>query len=627
LLLISVLLTGCEHVPYNSSSPPLVFSTPDLDLNGENSGTGTTDFSSKGVSVSAPEDDVLHNLFSSVDTLLVNNAPTAPLTFSAPDLDERDAGATNFSSRNATLGSNEVITPLESNLKASVSEDDVLHGVVDSLLKSDSSAPLTFSVPDPEMDEDEGTTDFSSNLPNNDLFDNLFSSEVDQTQSTDNDLFDNVFSSEVDQTQSASQTLLTWSEKQEKIDVIKKSTTTSQKNNVIANQIRNKDVDTQLAIDLANIRKKEENIPIELAQTMKEELAHKVRLLNAETALKVAEVKMSALTKSNAIVARIEDRVLRAKSSISKGLVKEMFVSAPGEYYYLKMQSKKLQAKYQVDTAKAKLKYQQKLDVLNNDVKFLRDANKSIINTRIVELEEQRIAEALVVEQKIRAKNQAIVDQLYPEFKTELAEYIDTTNQRLERTEKRILDKLESDRLSEELARKTKRESDKRQYLSDVNKKIKKDQTDYKSKSRDRLISARDAKIESIVNNSERSVKRVKSNAVQALADLKAQNRREIQKQKSVLQVPYKKKKQVLSQKSQQGRSKVLSRSSAENYAILAKEKKEIGAINREIDTRVRAEIKAALDSFKGIKKDKVSPKTANTLEPEASSGFFSSWF
>jgi len=638
LLLISVLLTGCEHAPENNSSTPLAFSMPDSD----EGYVKTTDFSLKSaaleegaaldgdgdviipVKVDLPKNDLLYGLFSSANMLSnapENNssAPSTPLAFSMPDSDEGYVKTTDFSLKSATLdGDGDVITPV----KVDLPKNDLLYGLGGDVRS------FTFEEVFGSGEVFESNVKGTNFSPKNTTLEGKETITPIKMDLLKNDLFYGVFSSEGGQ-ESTGQTL-TFFEKQEKIDAIKRSTATSRKNNIVADRVRNKDVDTQLAIDLANLMKKEKNIPIVLAQTMKKELAHKTSLLDAETELKVAEVKMSAHTKSDAVVARIEDRVLRAKSSVGKGLVKEMLVNAPGEYYNLRIKSKKLQAKYQVDIAKVKLQYQQKLDIINNDVKFLRDANKSIISTRVAELEEQRVAEALIIEQEIKAKNQAIVDQLYPEFKIELAKYIDTTSQRLERTEKKILDKLESNRLREELAREARRKSEKRKYISDVNNQIKKEQADYRSQSRDRLFSARDEKIESIINNSKRSIKRVESNAVQALADLKAQHIREIQKQKSVLQVPYKKKKQVLNQKSQQVRSKVLSRSSAENYAILAKEKKKTGAINREIDTRVRTEIKAALDSFKGIKKDKADPKTAktaNTLEPEAPSGFFSSWF
>ena len=102
--------------------------------------------------------------------------------------------------------------------------------------------------------------------------------------------------------------------------------------------------------------------------------------------------------------------------SRSGNLIRKMLSSEPENYYQLKEQGKQLEAVYQVDMARAKLKYQQQIDVLEGDVKSLRVANKRIINNRLSEMEEQRIAEALTVEEKIKAKNQKAVDQSYPTF-------------------------------------------------------------------------------------------------------------------------------------------------------------------------------------------------------------------
>ncbi len=427
-------------------------------------------------------------------------------------------------------------------------------------------------------------------------------------------------------------------EKQEKIKIIKETTITTQKNNVIADQIRNEDIDMQLITDLDNLEK---NIPIqekELVKMMKNKLNHKIRLLDAEAALKVAEIKMYSNAESNVVVARVEDRVLSATSGMRNDLIRKMLSSEPENYYQLKEQGKQLEAVYQVDIARAKLKYQQQIDVLEGDVKSLRVANKRIINNRLSEMEEQRIAEALTVEEKIKAKNQKAVDQSYPTFEEKILEYTNTFKSKLAQRVKSVLDRLNSEYANAKFARESARNLENRQYIADINQQIEQEQTSYKDKSTVSLYASRDAKINSIANNLKRSIKRVKSDGTQALADLKSSNAREHQKQKSVLHAPYNKKRQALNQKYQQAKSKILSRFRSEEYAVVAKIRKETGVANREIDARVKAEIKALLDSFEALKKEEAENKIKEEAAKKAieieklkkskeSPGFFKSFF
>jgi len=421
-------------------------------------------------------------------------------------------------------------------------------------------------------------------------------------------------------------------EKQKKINKIKQDTITIQKNNVIADQIRNKDIDEQLVLDLANLNKK---LPINeknLAKEMGNELRHKVRLLDAETALKIAELKMVASTRSNNIISRVEDRVLDATSAARKVSIKKILSVEPENYYQLKyqlkQQEKQLEATYQVDVATITLQFQKKLEHLDSDVKLLREANKKIIDNRAAELEAQRIADALIIEISEKEKNQKIVKQAYPALDDKILKYSNTFKDRLVHRENSLLDRLHAQYASAKNARKSDRELENRQYLSKINKQIKQEQTSYIEKSSDRLNIEKDSKIKSIAKNLNNSVNRIESQGVKALADLKAQNVREHQKLKSKLAVPYKKKEQALNQKYQQDKSKILSRFRSEEYAVVAKIKKERGGINREIDARVKSEIQTLLASFEALKKEETEKaKKINAEKPEESPGFFGSLF
>jgi hypothetical protein len=379
----------------------------------------------------------------------------------------------------------------------------------------------------------------------------------------------------------------------------------------------------------------EKDIPIEekeLAQTMKSELKHKIRLLDAETALKLAEIKMLASTKNNNVIARIEDKILSQTSSARKELITKMLVSESDNYFLeifrLKEQGKLLEVKHQVEVAKIKLQHQKEIVALKNNVKSLKVANIKIIDTRLAELEIQRIAEALIVKGEVKKKNQEIVNQSYPGLKAKISKYINTFEIKLSQREAFILDRLKEEYISKKSSRNSARGLKNKRYIADINQQIEQEQKIYEDQSRDRLYSARDVKVNSIIVGQKRSVNRVESDGAKKLVALITQHAKGYEKQTHTLQAPYKKKGQVLNQKSQQTRSKVLSRFNSENYAIIAKEKKETGVINREINARVKAEIKALLDSFEALKEeDAAKAKKISLGKPKESLGFFESLF
>jgi len=505
------------------------------------------------------------------------------LYFSTPKrATQENARGTNFSSKNTTLENEKLVAPIKMNL----SKNDLLYSLLSATPK------------------DLGQESFKGTV---------FSSK-DTTLESEKLV--------------APIRVLSWSEKQKKIKLIKEESENLKKENLIADQIRNEDVDTQLITDLANLEK---DIPVkehELLQMMKDELKHKIRLLDAETALKVAEIKMLSSTRSYNVVARLEDRVLSETSGARKELIRKMFIREPENYYQLKEQGKQLEAVYQVDIAQVKLQYQQKINVVKNDIESLRVANKKIIDNRFSELEVQRIAEALIIEERVKAKNQEIVNQSHPGLKAKISKYIDAFEIKLSQREAFILGRLKEEYVSKKSSRNSTRELENRRYIAGINQQIEQEQITYKDQSRDRLYSARDAKVDSIIKGQKRSINQVESDGAQKLATLEAQHARGYEKQKHTLQAPYKKKEQLLNQKSRQVRSKVLSRFNSENYAIIAKEKKEIDLINREINARVKAEIKVLLGSFEALKKEEAAIAKKISLEkPKESPGFFESLF
>ena len=95
---------------------------------------------------------------------------------------------------------------------------------------------------------------------------------------------------------------------QKEIKLIKEESENLKKENLIAQQVRNKDVDIQLEFDLNNLIAK---LPVDrkiLVQKMQDDLTHKIRLLDADTAIKITDIRMSFIDKSAFALAGFEKK-------------------------------------------------------------------------------------------------------------------------------------------------------------------------------------------------------------------------------------------------------------------------------------------------------------------------------
>ena len=485
-----------------------------------------------------------------------------------------------------------------------------------------STANFYFSSPKRATQENAVGTDFSSKdtaLENEKL--------VTPIKST-------LFKSESDQ---STYRILSWSEKQKEIKLIKEESENLKKENLIAQQVRNKDVDIQLEFDLNNLIAK---LPVDrkiLVQKMQDDLTHKIRLLDADTAIKITDIRMLSIDKSAFALAGVEKKVLSAKSTAEDGVIEHIFATEPDRYYRIREEEKALHVQYIVDMERIKLqsKNNPRLDILEKDVQAFEAANKKIINTRIAELEAQRVAEALIIEVKVKVKHQAIIDAFRAKSESSLKEYGDTVEHELAVAEKVALDQLESKNNRAILSRESQRRADNKQYIREIKKKIQQAQLTHEKKVRDTSTPSRDARVIAIANNLNNSIKYIEASRVQTLASLKAQQEQLHQSKKRSLKASFGAKEQILIQISKQKELKVLSLFKTENSAILSKENKAIEAINKEINARVRDEIKVALESFEAIRKEEAAirkEEAANAKKIKAeklkeSPGFFKSLF
>jgi len=79
------------------------------------------------------------------------------------------------------------------------------------------------------------------------------------------------------------------------------------------------------------------------------------------------------------------------------------------------------------------------------------------------------------------------------------------------------------------------------------------------------------------------------------LSSLESENQGQLKKENGVLQTIYNKNKRDLIQKSKQAKSKITRKARTKEMTILNQEKREIAAINKEIDVKIKTDIDAAL--------------------------------
>jgi len=471
-------------------------------------------------------------------------------------------------------------------------------------------------------------------------FDNFFSN-INQEQSSDTKF--NTTAKPPMATETLVQSIprvLSYYEKQEKIKFIKEESERLKKENLIAEQVRNEDIDSQLEVDLSDLIAK---LPVDeknLAQKMQDDLRRKIRLLDADTAIKITNIRILSLGKSATALASVEKKILGAKSNVEDSIIEHIFATEADRNYRIREEEEALHIQYISDIEQIKLqsKNNPRLVFLEKDVKAFEAANQKIINIRITELESQRVAEALIIEAQVKAKHQLIIDALRSKSESSLKEYSDTVENELEFAEKVVLDQLESKNIKAILSRVTQRRVDNKRYIREIKNKIQKEQLAYEKKVRDSDQPGRDARVIAITNNLKNSIKYIEASRVQALGSLKALHKQLHQSKRRGLKTSFTTKEQMLIKKSKQKELKVLSLFNTENNAILSIENKAIEAINTEIDARVKAKIKAMLDSFEALKKEEAENKLKDqaakkSIEMEKlkkskeSPGFFESLF
>jgi len=221
---------------------------------------------------------------------------------------------------------------------------------------------------------------------------------------------------------------------------------------------------------------------------------------------------------------------------------------------------------------------------MKQNVRAMKQSNQELLNIRTSELERHRVAEALEVEKRVKAKNQAMINKLVAKFKAEADEYNNTTRLKLAKQEKAALNKISLKYTKD----KSVRDSKEKAYKVGLNTEIVEAKKSAGDKMRSNLSSERDAKISAIDNNLEASIIKIYSDRKKAESVLESDSKAQYKQRKSDLKAKYKKNKKDLLSQAKKDKAKILSRARAKERDLLIKERREIEVINK----GVRAEIK-----------------------------------
>ena len=228
---------------------------------------------------------------------------------------------------------------------------------------------------------------------------------------------------------------------------------------------------------------------------------------------------------------------------------------------------------------------------MEQNIHAMRQSNQELLIIRVSELERQRISAALVIEKKAKAENKAMIDKLIAKFMSEINTHSKSIKAELAAKEKAALSKVSTKYDAE----KSERAIKEREHKVGLNAEIIAAKKSAGSKMRGNLVGERDSKITAIDNSLEKSIRRVYTERKKALSSLESENQGQLKKDTGVLQTVYNKNKRDLIQKSKQAKSKITRKARTKEMAILAQEKREISAINKEIDVKIKTDIDAAL--------------------------------
>jgi len=384
-------------------------------------------------------------------------------------------------------------------------------------------------------------------------------------------------------------------ERKKKIEAVKIGNINEKVVAKIAKQTRIEDINVKLEEDLKVLKGQLKSSEQQLARTMEGELVGKVSSLDADIQSKVLSIKSKTKDERVAVITSVEKKISDTQSEVESKLMNEALTTELDRFYRFKENEKKLNQQYidKLSVTKVGLdkKRKKRLTVMEQNIHAMRQSNQELLIIRVSELERQRISAALVIEKKAKAENKAMIDKLIAKFMSEINTHSKSIKAELAAKEKAALSKVSTKYDAE----KSERAIKEREHKVGLNAEIIAAKKSAGSKMRGNLVGERDSKITAIDNSLEKSIRRVYTERKKALSSLESENQGQLKKENGVLQTMYNKNKRDLIQKSKQAKSKITRKARTKEMAILAQEKREISAINKEIDVKIKTDIDAAL--------------------------------
>lgn len=384
-------------------------------------------------------------------------------------------------------------------------------------------------------------------------------------------------------------------ERKKRIEAIKVGNINAKVVAKIAKQIRLEDTDNALKKDLdglaSQLKLKEEN----LETVMQSELDDKIKSLDLQTKEKISQIKSNTKDQRIEAISSVEKKISKTQSEVESALMKKALTTELDRFYLFKENERKLKGEYLEKLSLIKIELdkerEKQLTIMSHNVKAMQQSNQELLTVRVAGLERKRIAEALEIEKKAKAKNMAIIDQLIAKFNSEIDEYGKSTREKLVNQENSVLTKITSNFEEDKVVRLAKEKA----YKVKLGDEIVNAKESAGQKMRQNLASERDTRIQRIDEDLEMMIRRVYADRKQSLSNLKKSSQDKHKQVKSDVQAEYEKNKRDLISQSKKGKLEIKAKARAKEREILAKERREIAAINKDISVKIKTDSDTAL--------------------------------
>jgi len=377
-------------------------------------------------------------------------------------------------------------------------------------------------------------------------------------------------------------------ERKKRIEAVKVGNINAKVVAKIAKQTRLEDVESRLKEALDVLDKQLEVEEQELEKAMQVDLNAQIKSLNAETKNNIIQVKSDTKDQRVVAITSVEKKISDTQSEVESKLMKKALTTELDRFYLFKENERKLKEQYLGKLSVTKIELdkerEKQLTIMRQNVRAMKQSNQELLNIRASELERHRVAEALEVEKRVKAKNQAMINKLVAKFKTEADEYNNTTRSKLAKKEKAALTQITSKYAKDKKVRDAKE----KEYKVGLNTEIVEAKKSAGDKMRSNLSSERDARITAIDNNLEASIVKIYSDRKEALSALESDNKVQYKQRKSDLKVKYEKNKKDLINQAKKDKATILSRARTRERDLLIKERRAIEAVNKDVRTEIK---------------------------------------